>query len=439
MQQLIYQDILLGGKKGKRRYDSFFFLGLISTFLIIFNIKVVGIALFKYIAFGFGAYFIIKNGARLKKKAFTQSYSKYFYATTLSVIIILCGDAIYKEYSIRFFIDFAFLMFLCFSIASSKDDNLISFIRGVKISCIIQLIWCFFQAALWYVLHIDLNKKIFVDILHVAESASKMTSDGTALCISGLCHHPSNLIVVIILILALFKKIWKWPVSIAVAVLSRNSTTLIAIAISMLLYILPSIYDFLKYHHFSKKSVIIFFALVGLLISTAVFFRNSIFNRIQDVTRRIKAVYEGGTLDGSTFAHVGYYTFLPEVWKRFNLRDILFGYSYGWTGGMFYVFFQSDYGMYFTHSMINAGVESDPMNYIYGIGIIGTMFFYGWLIKEAIRGHRINRIYTIMFMSIIFSGVFYSIQYSYVILIEVVLSELIRRNISLFQQKKGIT
>ena len=418
--------------RNKTKKDSFYVLGVISTFIILFQIKVAGISVFKYIAFLFGMWFFLLNKGRLKFSVFKQDYSTFFLVLILCVVISLTGSSHHKDYSLRMLIDFFFIIFLCYGISTSRDKNLQSFIDGIRLSCIIQIIWCSLQFLAWYGARVDINKEVFVDGLHLLTSASKYENNGTVLCISGLSHHPSNLIVVIIFTLALFKKPWKWPVCFFIAFISRNSTTLIASALSIMLYIIPGIFDMLKEKTIRRKTVpyIVFIILVLPIVVIA--FRDAFSHHIGKLLLRLKTAYEGSGMDGNTFAHVGYYTFLPDVWNRLGIREILCGYSYGWTGGMFSLFYGEELWMYYYRSVLNVGVESDPMNYLYGVGIIGTLFLYRWLIKDMLLGYKINRTYAILFLSITVSGVFYCIQYAFVIISEVVLSELIARKIDVF-------
>jgi len=418
-------------KKTRVKADYMYVLGVLSTFIILFNFKLGGVALSKFIMLGFSIYICWRNRGRLRKSVYKLEYIPYFLITIVSVLLILGGDSPYKEYSVRSLVDFLFILILCLTVATCNNEKIRSFFIGVRVSCYVQIIWCFLQIVFWYILHIDINKMLFVDGFHLIENASKYNSDGV-LCISGLSHHPSNLIVVIIFTLFLVNKAWKWPVCIAIAIASRNSTTLIAIVFCMILYLIPSIRNFFKKKKFNRKGLLFLLITLAVLVAFTFMGGNVIVTRISEILLRIQSAYNGTAYDGSTIAHASYYTFLPQVWEKFSLAEKLFGYSYGWTGGMFSYFFGAQYSLIFTRPSLNWGVESDPMNLIYGIGIIGAVTFYWWLSRTAIKGIKINNQYFIMIVSLIIAGIFYCIQYSMVIVIEVLLTVAVFRKMDVF-------
>ena len=55
--------------------NCMFVLGVLSTFILLFNIKVGGISMFKYIALGFGTYIGWKNHGKLKRSTFKYEYA----------------------------------------------------------------------------------------------------------------------------------------------------------------------------------------------------------------------------------------------------------------------------------------------------------------------------------------------------------------------------
>ena len=418
----------------KINIDCMFVMGVLSTFILFFSFKIAGISFFKYIAFGFGTYLIFKSNGIFKKSVLRMDHLPYFAVTVFSVLLILLGKSPFKEYSIRSLIDFFFIAYLCFAVVICSDRKLLSFIQGVRVSCYVQIVWSFIQIALWYSIRLDLNKLLFVDLLHLIDSASKY--DKGELCISGISHHPSNLIVVVILTLFLVKKIWKWPVCVIIALASKNSTTMIAVALCMLLYIISKLSQSVKSKKMSKKDVLLFVTVLLAVFVVLCFGGGRIASRYNEIIFRVQSVFKGTVNDGSTIAHASYYTFLPAVWKNYSITEVFFGYSYGWTGGMFDYFFGTKDYLIFTRPSLNWGVESDPMNMLYGIGIVGMLAFYFWLIKTALKGKKINRYYSLMIVSFIIAGFFYCIQYSFVVVFEVVITTAICRNLDVFNNRK---
>lgn len=412
-----------------------FWLGIISTFLLIFQFTIFDISIFKYVAFIFGALILFTNGFKLKFNA-KYDFLPFFLFTLISGLIPFIASYTYKEYSLRSCIDFLFLAFLCFSVCSSNSNKIKYFFYGLRISCYIQIIFCFVQIISWYCFNLDINNQIFVKNLNLIDKAS-FFKDGQY-CVSGLSHHPSNLIVVILLSLSLLKSSWKWPICIVISVLSRNLTVMLSIIVYSTLLISYSFsFNSIKKVLLSKISKSYFYVVLIIIAVTILCNNDEIQEIINKNINRVYSICFSNSSDGSNIAHSLYYTKLPEILENFNVVEFLFGYSYGWTGGMFNIFFGQQYNEIFLQAKLNWGVESDPMNILYGSGLIGFTSFYYWIIKTSIKGININKVILPLLFSIIFAGLFYCIQYQYVILIEVLITVSIYRKVNVFNLSKA--
>lgn len=103
----------------------------------------------------------------------------------------------------------------------------------------------------------------------------------------------------------------------------------------------------------------------------------------------------------------------------------LFGYGYGCSG---YIFSVLD-------NRINIGnwaVESDIMDKLYSLGIVGFVLYYTFLSKILIWGYKIDKKYTIVTLAIIIQGFGYNVQWDYIFLIELVFYICIKNKISFF-------
>ena len=79
------------------------------------------------------------------------------------------------------------------------------------------------------------------------------------------------------------------------------------------------------------------------------------------------------------------------------------------------------------------GTESDPVSMLYGIGLLGTIVFYSILAEIILKGKKIDRNYFLFGIIIFISGIFYSLQMNWLLLVEFLFLNAIKRNIKLVQ------
>lgn len=283
---------------------------------------------------------------------------------------------------------------------------------ALKAGVIVQIIWGLLQYVCWIVLKLDINNILFADILHMRATDTATHYEFGNLCIAGLCWHPANLIPVIILGYCLFNKnIWIKILLVVVGVLSSNSTTLIAILCCVIVDVLCVDKDYLRCN---LKKIISIVSIIVICCVMLVSFQKEILlfiNEITNVYMRISAVANGLSTDSSTTAHVNYYLRLFDLLKNYPFWNTLFGFGYECSGFPY----SQMYGQY---SQLIWVTEADPVNLIIGRGIIWTGLHYFWLIKIAINGKKISKYYLVAIISIVISGIFYNIQFYWVILFE---------------------
>ena len=117
--------------------------------------------------------------------------------------------------------------------------------------------------------------------------------------------------------------------------------------------------------------------------------------------------------DASTMAHMSYYTSLPEIYSHFSILEKLFGWGIGRSGNVFTEY----YGLYKTIG--DWSIESDPMNFLYSLGIIGMFLFYLFLIITIVKGSKIDKKATAFIAILLVCGFFYAVQYIWVVMVEV--------------------
>lgn len=287
------------------------------------------------------------------------------------------------------------------------------FIKGLKHSCLIQLVWCGLQYVM-FLGNVDLNDLIFNQTLHLVDRASF----GTAL--TGLGWHPCNLIPVLLLAVILFDKWLIWVFCLFIAINAKSSTTILA----LLMALVTSFY-FKKYHltlhiKLNMSRVIIFSAAAVALVVILISIYPLLFDEIDRLKMRIIS-----SDDTSTMLHKRYYTKILYVWSNVDLFTVLFGCGYNRSGNIFSELFNQYSWMDFW------AVESDPMNILYGNGILGFIFFYGFLIFEMIKSYRNDKASFRFFLIMTLCGIAYNCQFEWVIQIELILAILIQKRIPL--------
>lgn len=76
-------------------------------------------------------------------------------------------------------------------------------------------------------------------------------------------------------------------------------------------------------------------------------------------------------------------------------------------------------------------MECDVVNILWNKGLLGFILFYGWLK----RGWKINHKYAYAIVAIMVGGIFYNIQYDWVIVLEIIIDIAIYKRIDLFSVK----
>lgn len=308
----------------------------------------------------------------------------------------------------------------------SNARNLMGYIKGFKIACIIQIIWSFAQIIFFNTMGLDINDKIFNQLLGMVTQSSTYR-DGIVVS-SGLCWHPANLIPILIISYCFFDKWYMKVILLVVGILSKNSTSILSL---VLCFSAEEVIVFRNY--FKSKKIILsknkIFAILSafmLIVIMLLVKKNSftyVFSSINQLITRIMYAVAGVGGDTSTSAHVRYYTALPEVWKNSSIFQILFGYGAECSGYPYSVLFHQ-------YTSIGAWVtESDYINFIVGRGIIWTIIFYAWLISIAIKGSKLNKKYLICILTFMVVGITYNIQFEWVIVFEVILAISVRKGI----------
>lgn len=296
------------------------------------------------------------------------------------------------------------------------------FIKGVNISCYIQVIWCILQYILYNIFNLDINDYLFKEKLQLVEQASRYVSG--EMVVSGLCWHPSNLIPVFIIMM--FLNINKWYLYVIwcwIVINAHNSTLLIG----YILYTIGSIFYYLHKKNKLYYILPIIFLCIILLLGTNLL--NAILSNIILTYNRIFNPSISGNTD-SNMTHIRYYVSLLDIWGHSNLANILFGFGYTCSGYPF----SKLYGQY--TNLQTWSVESNLMDSIYGTGIIGTFVYYWWYIKNVIKGLKVDFRYFLLFITMFICGITYNNQIGWVILVELIIANYINRKDNILYCRK---
>ena len=253
----------------------------------------------------------------------------------------------------------------------------------------------------------DINDVVFHKVLHMVENASRHIDE--KLVLSGICWHPSNMIPVILLILLFSDNYLVWLACFFVVIKMQSSTALFIVCVALFTRFVMIVFDRYAEKLTARKLMIA----IGMVPAAIIVCITSKIGTIlfENFNRLINRII-GVETDLSTMAHRSYYSLFPKVWSQSTILQKLFGYGPGLSG----IPITKINGQY---SFLGAWVvESDIMNYIYGIGIIGTVFVYMYLLQLLVNAGRDTWVVWCIIIPLLFAGITYNIQYYWVFFLE---------------------
>lgn len=331
--------------------------------------------------------------------------------------------------SLRTLIEYV-ILYVCASqmiMLTNKELNV--FEKGLRWSCIVHISWTLLQFVSYQFADLDINQIILSDLLHMGSNeygASRYELG--KLVLSGLCWHPINLAPTLLLTLMLFNRWYVWLIAFFIAFYSQNGTTMLMLCIFLILNVLCKIKikkNLMQTRILQKKSIMRFLIIAIILAIIIVQMYPMISNALYDIFHRINSAE-----DMSTQVHMRYYTAFPFIAKNISFLELLIGCGMGRSGIYISKFFYQYTGIAYW------SVESDVMNYVYATGILGFLFFYCWLIVMILKSWKKGRIYSVLIITIIIGGVFYGVQYPWVIHLELIMNVFILKKYPLFSKNK---
>lgn len=302
----------------------------------------------------------------------------------------------------------------------TAKKNVDSFMAGILLAGKIQIAWIFLQFILNLIAEVDLNQLIFNDILHMATMTSQYKASG--LVATGLCWNAGGIAAVLLVQYVLENKGYWRVLTVIAALLTQSSTIIIGLSIYILFSLL---FMKRKQFHVSKSgmlSVILIIVLICCTILAVPSFQSAIGKIVDTTANRISMLLGSQQYDSSFEAHFNYYFNLPVLFDTMSFTQKLFGYGID-CSGLPYTALTSQY--WWLDSWF---LESDPMNTLLGMGIVGTVFLYLFLFSLVFKSWRGgNYQAAILIICFIICGFFYNIQsviYYWLIMLEICLSRL---------------
>ena len=241
---------------------------------------------------------------------------------------------------------------------------------------------------------------------------------------SGVTYHSAIIAPLMVLGLVLFENIYFRLLILMDAFLCGSSSAIVGVCVTLLLLFFCGLLEKNKNSKIKRKVILSVMGVISILAAILLF--TNALNIMMDKVGYIIIRLFGSSKDSSTNAHLLYYYRYPSIFKNSSVSQNLFGYGYGCSG---YIFSVLD-------NRINIGnwaVESDIMDRLYSLGIVGFVLYYTFLSKILIRGYKIDKKYTIVTLAIIIQGFGYNVQWDYIFLIELVFYICIKNKIRVYQ------
>lgn len=369
--------------------------------------------------------FLLVNLVELNIEFRKVNLNPWFYLMYGSMIItfllsnsMTIGAEWIKQENVQFFWMTVYATFYLMASAFS-DKQIVIYFKGFVYGNLIQMVWVIVQYMIYTVTGLDINMQLFSTLY----SRSYIKEGGFGA--SGLAWHPSNLAVLLVILFWVFDS-WYWKFIVLVtAILSNNSTVIICVVTCIAINILADKKGGVRSIKVERRAFVI--AFIAIFVMLIFFIKTDLFliagNRISFIYHRLFGGYYDG---GSTNAHIRYYVTIPDVITHYPLTKILFGFGEGCSG---YVM-TNLFGQY-----SNSGawaLECDIVNILWNKGLVGFFLFYGWLFSIIKRGWAVNHKYAYIMIAIIVGGIFYNIQYDWVIVLEMIINIAIYKQIDLF-------
>lgn len=279
-----------------------------------------------------------------------------------------------------------------------------SFISGLYMSTILQLLWGGLQAGLWYGVNLNLNEIIFGDILNVNKDNIDWQGDilGSIIRLTGFSWEPANFALVMLIGWSLSKSSKMKFLFILALIFSYSKTGWLCMCILGMLKFIIEFKNINLIKIISLNNIIKFLVFIFIFMVFAIVYSDLIQNTLNTIGESFiilqNAIFTDE--DYSSNIHKSYYIMLGDILNNMSLWQCIFGYgtfSAGYPYGLYNIV---PYG---TDWVWNP--ESDFITIIIGNGILGIIVYYLIIIKAYFYINNIREKYILI--SIVVCGITY--------------------------------
>lgn len=291
-------------------------------------------------------------------------------------------------------------------IVSDKAAS-VGFIDGVMVAGKLNVIWIYIQTFLSAVFAVDINDLLFTQILKMVDVASQYKVHG--LVATGLCWNAGGITAALLIVFILASNPWWKLLTLLAGLLTQSSTAFIGLALCACVLILKwlknaSIVIQQKIPFGSISIVIATIAVFLFMCSVSAELQNTVISYLDITVYRINTILGTRTYDSSAQAHLGYYTNLASLLNNAGIIELFFGYGVNCSGLPYTALF----GQY--AALDSWAIESDIVNTLLGMGLLGCISLYYWLVKCVIRSWSTNKTVAALIAIFIICGFFYNLQ-----------------------------
>jgi hypothetical protein len=331
----------------------------------------------------------------------------------LSIAITFCLSYLSLDHSYRVvernnFIEiFAVILLGCALSGYRHSSFTKSIVSGVVFASKLQVVWILGQILCWTMFSLDLNDLTFRRLLHVDGPVSQFKASGFVA--TGFCWNAGGIVACLILGFLLEKNI-AWRIAILVAgVLTQSSTVIIGLLLCVIYALYKRIFKNGKPFDRNKGYIGVSVCAVALAGAFVLYLSvqplHKYINTILDFVKwRFSGLFNASQgLDSSSAAHFAYYINLPALFSRMSVKQILFGYGINCSGLPYTVLTKQYYGKPAWM------VESDPVNTLLGIGIVGFAAFAWWMYEQFKAAYKHTESAFAILVILVICGFFYNV------------------------------
>lgn len=268
------------------------------------------------------------------------------------------------------------------------------FVDGLYASCVCQLIWGLLELVFWNWSGISLNEVVFQDFLHIGLDVDWTIITEHSLRIAGISWEPAYFSLAMVAgYLLSSKKILKY-LFILTTIVSVSRTGIIIMACAIVVEQL----FFNQSKHSQKYIKQIIYVAVGVIFLGCCILIIPTIRTVAESTI-ISIIKWNTTISGRT--HFSYIRFLPDMLRKVQLGHLMFGYGYGGSGLPYMLL---DVNTYWGRTR-TWSVESEWLNIFWGLGILGSIAYYSFILKMIVKSTDKN--VKILAICLLIGGIFY--------------------------------